>query len=82
MTRDNRSNDGVRTDAPFWTGGMTEEPTLAKTCANGPCSCEIRDDLEHCGPSCRMGIGGDSEQRCFCGHAQCSASTGEAPSNL
>ena len=84
MTQRNRSKPGDlppshTSDPPFLTGGASKASTRTKTCGNGPCSCEIADDLDHCGPTCRMGIGGDSEEKCFCGHALCSASTGEAP---
>ncbi len=45
-------------------------------CAFDPCTCTVDVD-EHCGPSCRMGLGEDHEP-CKCGHDQCSATDGEA----
>lgn len=46
------------------------------TCEFGPCTCEVEDGLDHCGPSCRMGIGGGGES-CKCGHADCTATVGK-----
>jgi hypothetical protein len=48
------------------------------TCAFGPCTCPIWGTDEHCGPTCRLGIGEVAEP-CKCGHAECSATVGSAP---
>lgn len=47
------------------------------TCAHNPCTCAVGKDGDHCGPTCRTGIGDPGEQ-CKCGHADCAASTGAA----
>ena len=47
------------------------------TCAHEACTCEIEPRLEHCGPTCRQGIG-DVGEACKCGHATCAASEGNA----
>lgn len=46
-------------------------------CAYEPCTCEIDVRVEHCGPTCRQGIG-DVDEACKCGHAPCTASDGNA----
>ncbi len=47
-------------------------------CAFGPCTCPVDGTDDYCGPSCRLGIG-DAKEPCKCGHAECSASVGNAP---
>lgn len=47
-------------------------------CAHDPCTCQVEDGGGYCGPSCRTGISDAQSARCYCGHADCEASTGEA----
>lgn len=52
-----------------------EQPT--KICAFGPCTCPVDEKVNHCGPTCRLGIGERAEP-CKCGHADCKVSIGES----
>lgn len=56
----------------------TRDQAVAKVCAHDDCECTITTDLDYCAPTCRMSIGGNAGEACFCGHAECSASIGEA----
>lgn len=47
------------------------------TCAHDACTCDVTDVDLHCGPSCRMGIADPAGDDCMCGHAACTATTGE-----
>jgi hypothetical protein len=55
----------------------TAENKPVKVCAFAPCTCPVDDKVDHCGPTCRLGIGERAEP-CKCGHAQCQASIGES----
>ncbi len=46
------------------------------TCGHEPCTCEVARQGDHCGPTCRLGIG-TGDEPCKCGHAGCSATEGE-----
>ena len=46
-------------------------------CTHGSCTCETVADDGYCAPTCRLGIGEPGEP-CKCGHADCSATTGDA----
>lgn len=45
-------------------------------CAFAPCTCTVNAEGEFCGPTCRMGLGDDTEP-CNCGHAYCTATQGD-----
>jgi hypothetical protein len=48
-------------------------------CAHGNCTCDSAAyGSEYCSPSCRTGIAPEGSNGCFCGHAECEASSGEA----
>ncbi|MGA9598031.1 MAG: hypothetical protein WBV06_17900 [Acidimicrobiia bacterium] len=47
-----------------------------KICAFEPCTCPVDEKVNHCGPTCRLGIGERAEP-CKCGHAGCKVSIGE-----
>lgn len=41
------------------------------TCKHEICTCTVAENLDHCGPTCRLGIEPAQGERCFCGHAEC-----------
>ena len=47
-------------------------------CSHEPCTCQVEDATGYCGPSCRTGIADEHSGRCYCGHADCEALTGES----
>ena len=46
-------------------------------CAFEACTCPVDAGDDHCGVTCRLGVGTGAEP-CKCGHDACSATIGEA----